>query len=137
MPYSSYEKCFKQLAREFSEEDGDVFGCIRHSEIDCFYHITAYYNSEGEIMDIDIPADYGIVDWNLLDFFRDRWFHFPAPFKKEETATVKPQQYTYDHNELGYEEFFLTLVSQPFLSTYILYSTSESQTLSYRLCAGI
>lgn len=82
LPYSSYEKCFKQLSRELSEADGDISGCIRHSEIDCFYHITAYYNREGEIMDIDIPADYGIVDWNLLHFFRNLWFHFPAPFKK-------------------------------------------------------
>jgi hypothetical protein len=83
MLYSSYKKCFKQLERDLSEEDDDTTsGCIRRSEIDCIYHITAYYNKKGELMDVDIPADYGIVDWNLLDFFRDLWFHFPAPFKK-------------------------------------------------------
>lgn len=82
--YSSYEKCFKQFAHDLSEEedDDDISGCIRRSEIECFYHITAFYNSNGEIMDVDIPADYGIVDWNLLNFFRNLWFHFPAPFKK-------------------------------------------------------
>ncbi len=82
MLYSSYEKCFKQLEHDLSEEDDDTSGCIRRSEIDCFYQITAYYNIKGEIMDIEIPSDYGIVDWNLLYFFRALWFHFPVPFKK-------------------------------------------------------
>lgn len=82
MLYSSYEKCFNQLERDLSEEDDTTSGCIRRSEIDCFYNITAYYNKKGEIMDVVIPADYGVLDWNLLDFFRDLWFHFPAPFKK-------------------------------------------------------
>ena len=83
MPYSSYEKCFKQLERELSDEDDDnIAGCIRRSEIDCFYDVTAYYNNQGKIMDVVIPADYGVLDWNLLNFFRDLWFHFPAPFKK-------------------------------------------------------
>ena len=83
MLYSSYEKCFNQLERDLSEEDDDTTsGCIRRLEIDCFYNITAYYNKKGEIMDVVIPADYGVLDWNILDFFRDLWFHFPAPFKK-------------------------------------------------------
>ena len=82
MLYSSYEKCFEQLTHDLSEDEDDISGCIRRSEIDCFYHITAFYNRNGELMDVDIPADYGIVDWHLLDFFRDLWFHFPAPFKK-------------------------------------------------------
>ncbi len=33
-------------------------------------------------MDIRIPADYGVLDWNLQDFFNNLWFHFPTPFKK-------------------------------------------------------
>lgn len=83
MLYSSYEKCFGQLEHDLTEEDDeDTSGCIRRSEIDYSYHITAYYNKKGELMDVEIPSDYGVLDWNLLDFFRDLWFHFPAPFKK-------------------------------------------------------
>ena len=80
--YSSYEKCFNQMQRELSAEDRIVTGKIRWSEIGCFYSITTSYNHDSQIMDIKIPADYGVLNWNLLDFFNDLWFHFPVPFQK-------------------------------------------------------
>ncbi len=49
----------------------------------------------------------------------------------KETATVKPQQYTYDHNELGYEEFFLTLVSQS-VYLHIVYIEIANSFISFR-----
>lgn len=82
MLYSSFENCFKQLQKDLSQEDEDVTGEIRWAEIGCCYTITTKYNHNCQIMDIIIPADYGVLDWNLLDFFNDLWFHFPTPFKK-------------------------------------------------------
>ena len=82
--YSSYEKCFSQLKKELYEEadERDLSGLIRRSQINCLYHISTSYNQNGEIMDINIPSAYGVLDWDLLDFFDGLWFHFPAPFKK-------------------------------------------------------
>jgi hypothetical protein len=83
MLYSSYEKCLKQMNKEIQEEKDDtVSGDIRRSGIDSFWTITAFYNNNAEIIDVRIPRDYGILDWNLLDFFEDLWFHFPVPYKK-------------------------------------------------------
>lgn len=80
--YSSFEKCFRQLKKDWSQEDEYVTGEIRRAEIGCCYTITTRYNHNYQIMDITIPADYGVLDWNLLFFYDDLWFHFPAPFKK-------------------------------------------------------
>ena len=82
MLYSSYELCYKHMTKELSEEDKDITGEIRRAEIGCLYKVTTKYSHDAQIMDIRIPADYGVLDWNLLDFFDDLWFHFPAPFKK-------------------------------------------------------
>ncbi len=83
--YSSYESCLHQLKLELSQgkNDEDLFGgCIRRSQIDCFYYIEADYNRDGELLDISIPASYGILDWHIQDFFNDLWFHFPVPYEK-------------------------------------------------------
>ena len=80
--YSSYEKCLKQLCHDLLKEDEDVTGQIRWAKIGCTYNITAIYNHNLDIMDIHIPASYGVLDWDLLDFFNLLWFHFPVPFKK-------------------------------------------------------
>ncbi|SEA91480.1 hypothetical protein SAMN05216349_1526 [Oribacterium sp. KHPX15] len=83
-PMSSYDICYKYLKRELNNEYKDQVGdsCIRRSEIDGLYNITAYYSYEGELMDVYIPSDYGIFDWLLSDFFDNLWFHFPVPYKK-------------------------------------------------------
>lgn len=82
MLYSSYEKCFSHLRKDMSQEDVDITGEIRRVEIGYCYAITTKYNHNCQIMDIIIPADYSVLDWDLPEFFEDLWFHFPTPFKK-------------------------------------------------------
>lgn len=82
--YSSYELCHKQMLKDIKEDEDDIYyGIICRHVIDgCVENIKSTYNSNGDILNVHVHADYGIWDWNLLDFFKLLWFHFPTPYKE-------------------------------------------------------
>ncbi len=84
MAYSSLLECINQMKCELNEynENEIISISIRRIEIDGFYPIEARYSNNAEIMDIKISSDYGVFDWESMDFFNNLWFHFPVPFKK-------------------------------------------------------
>ena len=81
--WSSLDKCLRQLKLDLKNDHSDDFryGYIRRSEIDSGCPITARFNRTGEMLDVILPADYGIFDWRITDLFDRMWFHFPVPYK--------------------------------------------------------
>ncbi len=83
--YSSYEKCYDEMATEIKEYNDDDLAFeaeIRRLVVDQRRNaIEVEYSKSGEITAISTNRDMSPKDFQIYDFFELIWLCFPAPFK--------------------------------------------------------